>query len=1366
MSQKTAIPQHIIDQVNEIDIVDVVNDYVSLKRSGVNWIGLCPFHTDKSPSFYVSPSKQICKCFACGNPEKGGVIHFVQQIEGVSFPSAVRLLAKKHNIDIPEIQLSPEDEAREKRKESQYIALAAAQQQFENNYLASSDTQNYINNVREVSEPFRKLYGIGYAPGDNQLTKLFPSKGYKTDTLISVDLIKQHEESDRIHDTFRNRAIFPYYDLQGRIIGFTGRDLSGQVEERYKYFNTATTDLFSKSAAIWGLWQAKKRISETGKVHIVEGQMDTVSFAQNGLQNTVAGSGTAFTDAQVKILHRFADVAVLVYDGDKAGIKASLKQIQTLLSYGMTVRCFRLPEGMDPDDMAKKMGSEYLPQKIQQGEQSFEKYMFDVLDIKNKEKEERIEGLDAICECIACIPDNGLQSEYIRSVATLFDMADSVLDIKERVSIKKKSNRYKPVVEVYSSGFYGMVEASTLLEESESLVCELTFSHDRFISNFSDEPLIYAHGSPSMSDIQGLRKTTTKFRISACEEGIIPDIEESASLEIIKALHFSGFNITVDSMIFDGLYGYFANRDATYDFDFSFAVFYIESFLPVIKQINDSSLKDEILQRIAGVMAELPEGTRATVMQDYCTKDKLRTTVTILKQYIKSILEKRNDKRVNEMKRIAFVEDSEGDDYDNGTVPDYVYEDRMQNYIHTKYGFYARRNKKTGEEMYYMFRNADGKGYSEASNFVIEPLLHIDSADSQSNKRVMYLRHQIPAYSRYVEWPSKDLIKVDQANIKFFESGKFFFSGGNREWKNIIQVIMDGFTECREVVTFGQQASVSGRDPSDISDVFIFSNAIFHKVKDENSDKYEYQISYADKIGVVNHGSLNFYLPDFSEIRMSFLNASGGGDNQAVHLQYKEIPEDKRICFDEWASLMDEVYKVNNNGKFAILYAFLAAFRDIFFNERRFFTAPFFMGPPSSGKSQIATSIRSLFMNLDAPLFNLNTGTPASLFIQMEKYRNIVMVLEEYNDKEIDDNVFQQLKAAVYDGQGKSKTIDASTKKTAISQVNVPLVLLGQNPPTRDNGSLASRCILCDVPFMGREGFSEKETEIYLRLKKHERTGLQNVLIEVLSLRDSYKKHFLNIFDAEVKVLSNRVKSIAINTDGLTRITNTVSLFTAACKFIETQTKLNLPFSYETFFELAVTKIVTQLEQIATTNNLGAFFGAVNVLLTRGKILKGRDLLFKRETSVTRVVKGKEMETFALSEETNVLYLDLNAVFSDYEIFVGSESATKQTILLDFKSNPAYLGNNRAVRYNWHEFSYGTQGGIDNIGEIDKRAVPKMERRDRTGSAHMFNYDMLKTLFEIDLERIEYKEQPKNDTEPPMFNLSSPNKTTDDDLPF
>lgn len=1366
MSQNTVIPQHIVDQVNDIDIVDVVSDYVALKRSGVNWIGLCPFHTDKSPSFYVSPSKQICKCFACGNPEKGGVIHFVQQIEGISFPAAVRLLAKKHNIEIPEIQLSPEEEAREKRRESQYIALAATQQQFEDNYLNSRDTQHYINETRQISEPFRKLYGIGYAPGDNQLTKLLPSKGYKTEALISVDIIKQHEESGKIYDTFRNRAMFPYYDLQGRVIGFTGRDLTGQVEDRYKYFNTSTTEIFSKSAAIWGLWQAKKRISETGKVHIVEGQMDVISFAKNGLQNTIAGSGTAFSDAQVKLLHRFADTAILVYDGDGAGIKASLKQIQTLLSYGMKVRCFRLPEGMDPDDLAKKLGKEYLSQKIQQGEQSFEKYMFDVLGLENKEKEERIEGLDAICECISCIPDSDIQSEYIRSVANIFDMADRVSDVKERVNAKKKAGKAKPVIEEHSSGFYGMEEAASLMEDDDSLVCEITFSYTRFMENFSETPLIYVHGVPSMADIQELRKTTNRFRVSACEDNIIPELEESASLEIIKALHFSGFSISIDSMIFDDMPGYSLIKDVAYDFDFSFAVFYIESYLPVIRQVYESSLKDEILQRISGVMAELPEGTRATIMQDYCTKEKLRTTATILKQYIKSILEKRNDRRVNEMKRIAFVEDSEGDDYDNGTVPDYVYEDRMLNYIHTKYGFYARRNKKTGEEMYYMFRNADGKGYSEASNFVIEPLLHIDSPDSQSNKRVMYLRHQIPDYSRYVEWPSKDLIKVDQANIKFFESGKFFFSGGNREWKNILQVIMDGFTECREVVTFGQQASVSGRDPSDISDVFVFSNAIFHKVKDESSDKYEYKISYADKIGVVSHGSLNFYLPDFSEIRMSFLN-SGSGDNQAQYLQYKEIPQDKRISFNEWASLMDEVYKVNNNGKFAVLYAFLAAFRDLFFSERHFFTAPFFMGPPSSGKSQVATSIRSLFVNLDAPLFNLNTGTPASLFIQMEKYRNIVMVLEEYNDKEIDDNVFQQLKAAVYDGQGKSKTIDAAAKKTAISQVNVPLVLLGQNPPQRDNGSLASRCILCDVPFMGREGFSEKETEIYNRLKKHERTGLQNVLIEVLSLRDLYKKHFMNIFDAEVKVLSNRVKSIAINTDGLTRITNTVSLFTAACKFIEKHTGLNLPFTYESFFELAVTKIVTQLEQIATTNNLGAFFGAINVLLTRGKILKGRDFLFKKERSVTRVVKGKEMETFSLEEDTNVLYLDINAVFSDYENFVGSDSATKQTILLDFKSNPAYLGNNRAVRYAWHEFSYGTQGGVDYGGEPDKRAVPKMERRDRVGSAHMFNYDMLKTLFEIDLERIEHRESPKNADEPPMFNMASPEENKEDiDLPF
>ncbi len=1350
MSQNTAIPQLIIDQVNDIDIVDVVSDYVSLKRSGVNWIGLCPFHTDKSPSFYVSPSKQICKCFACGNPEKGGVIHFVQQVEGISFPAAVRLLAKKHNIDIPEIPLSPEEEAREKRKESQYIAVAATQQQFEENYLNSRDTQYYINEVRQISEPFRKLYGIGYAPGDNQLTKLLPSKGYKTDTLISVDVIKHYEESGKVHDTFRNRAMFPYYDLQGRVIGFTGRDLTGQVEDKYKYFNTATTDLFSKSAAIWGLWQAKKRISETGKVHIVEGQTDTISFAQNGLQNTVAGSGTAFTDAQVKLLHRFADTAVLVYDGDRAGVKASLKQIQKLLSYGMTVRCFRLPEGMDPDDLAKKLGKEYLPQKIQQGEQSFEKYMFDILALDETEKEERIEGLDTICECIACIPDNDLQSEYASSVASLFKMAGS--DVKKRI---QSQNKNKVVIEEWKSAFYGIEEAAALLVKDKSLVCELTFDRDLFMSDSHERPMIYAFGNPSTYEIQSLRTKVNRFRLSEDEENISPSYIEKSELEVLKTLFKEGFDIQIEASIYDSKRDYsdeededsFVSSDAYYDF----CSFYIVGYSYLIAGETNGNLKGTMIERCAEVIAELKTATREVLIKSYAKR--LGVDKTALDKILKPILATKKDNSTFEKQRLAEMADIAS--VDPSELPEYVVTDDILSKKHSLYNHYPLRNKQ-GEDVAYMYKNNAGSGYTRITDFVIDPMLHVYDKISQANKRVVFLRHMRPEYNRYVEWQSNTLAKIDKVKEKLIEEGPYNFRGSNAQWNDIWAAMSYDFTYCRELRILGQHTS----------DVFAFGNAIFHKVKDPETGKAKYQITYADKIGIVSHENENFYLPAFSEIRISDFDKDDSY-KQAVHLKYKDIQEKDRLSFEQWASLMDEVYKINNNGKWAILYAITSAFRDYIFKERRFFTALFFIGPTSSGKSQVASSIRNLFMDVDMPLFNLNTGSFASLTMLMEQLRNIVLVLEEYNDKQIQDQVFQLLKAAVLDGVGRTKVADTATKTTTSSEINTPLVLLGQEAPQKDDGSLSNRCILRDVPYVEKGEFTEEETELFNTLKKHERIGLCNILTEILSLRDLFEKEYLPIFDKEVKLLKEKVKQSVTNTDGLTRIINAVALLTATCKIIEKYTGLKLPFTYDSFFELAVTQVVSQLEQIATTNKLAAFFNAMNTLLTRGKTIPGRDFRIKPETSVRRVLKGKDTEVLDLESGMNVIYLDLNAIYSDYENFVGKEAAAPmQTLVMNFKSNPAYLGYNRGVRYSWTETGYierGTIEATENGGQINNRADLKVLKKDRTGSAHMFNYDMLKTLFEIDLERIEHKEPQKNADEPPMF---KPLATDNDDIPF
>lgn len=1331
MAQYTTISQDIIDKVSEIDIVDVVSQYVTLKKRGANYIGLCPFHTDSTPSFYVSPAKQICKCFACGKPDKGegGVIHFVEQMEGISFPAAVRLLGKTYNIDIPEIQLTSEEEAKEKRRESMYIALQAAQQQFIENYAASPDARHYIADTREVSDEFRELYGIGFATTGSQLTKLLPSKGFKTDTLIATGILGQNEERGTVYDRFQNRAMFPFHDLHGRVVGFTGRDMSGQSGTA-KYSNSPSTELFNKSEIVYGLYQAKQRIAETNEVYIVEGQMDTISFAGNGLRNTVAGSGTAFTDAQVKSLHRFATTAILIYDGDAAGIKASIRQIQTLLSHGMTVKCFALPSGMDPDDFARKLGKDKLPKAIQQGTMHFDDYLCDVLDIPSKTKEALLADLKTICECISSIPDELLRKEYIRGVASKFGY--SAKEVSELIKPQKST-----IIEEWKPGFYGVADAAKLIKKDKNAVCTLTFDRKYFIDNVGEEPIVYSHGYPSIPDIQVLRSKIGKLYLTDEEKNITPDYTESDELLVLKTLFKEGFEIEIDASIYDSKVDYdddedgsvFVSKDSTY----TFCDFYIVGCGYLIANETNGVLRSNIIERCAEIIAELKAAARVVMVKTYAKR--LDIDKTALEKVLKPILSTKKDRAVFENQRLSEMSDIAS--IDPSVLPDYVVEDEALSKKHSLYNFYPLKNK-TGEDVAYMYKNSQGNGYTRITDFVIEPLLHVYDKISQANKRVVYLRHMHSEYNRYVEWQSSILANVAKVNEKLIEEGPYNFSGTPAEYRKIWAAISYDFTYCRELRILGQHNG----------EVFAFGNAIFHKVKDPETGVEKYQVDYADKIGIVSHNGENFYLPAFSEIRLSDFDKDDSY-KQALHLKYKEIPESDRLTFDQWAQLMDEVYKINDNGKWSILYAITAAFRDFIFKERRFFTALFFIGPTSSGKSQVASSIRNLFMDVDMPLFNLNTGSFASLTMLMEQLRNIVLVLEEYNDKQIPDQVFQLLKAAVLDGVGRTKVADTATKTTTSSEINTPLILLGQEAPQKDDGSLSNRSILRDVPYTEKGEFTEDETEKFNRLKRHERIGLCNILTDILALRDVFEKEYLRIFDAEVKLLKDDVKLSVTNTDGLTRIINAVALLTSTCRLIENHTSLELPFTYADFFKLATNQVVSQLEQIATTNKLASFFNSVDTLLTRGKVIKGRDFRISFETSVRRVVKGKDSEDLDLATGLNVLYLDMNSLYSDYESFVGKDAAAPlQTLIMNFKSNPAYLGYNRGTRFSWQDTGYIEKGNITTAGTIDTNARLKITKESRVKSAHMFNYDMLKTLMDIDLDR-ESDEDPHT-AEPPM----------------
>ncbi|NIK72576.1 DNA primase [Thermonema lapsum] len=374
-----SIPENVIRQIQEAaDVVEVIQDYLSLKKKGKDYVALCPFHHEKTPSFTVSPAKQIYKCFGCG---KGGdAISFVMEIEGISFVEAVRRLAERYKIPLPEEAEHTSKEALEaaeeasRRKESILIALQFAQQTYSRFLWETEEGQavglSYFKQ-RGLREATIRKFELGYAPDTwDAFTQAALKAGYQADILQAADLTYCSDKTQNLYDRFRNRAIFPIHNSSGKVIAFAGRTFSTDKKVA-KYINSADTPVYDKSKVLYGLHLAKQSIRQQDKCYIVEGYMDVMSLHQAGIENVVATSGTSLTVEQVRLLRRFTENITILYDGDEAGIKAALRGIDLLLEENVNVRLVLMPPGEDPDSYLLKVGASAFVDYLSQKEEDF-----------------------------------------------------------------------------------------------------------------------------------------------------------------------------------------------------------------------------------------------------------------------------------------------------------------------------------------------------------------------------------------------------------------------------------------------------------------------------------------------------------------------------------------------------------------------------------------------------------------------------------------------------------------------------------------------------------------------------------------------------------------------------------------------------------------------------------------------------------------------------------------------------------------------------------------------------------------------------------------------------------------------------------
>lgn len=440
------IDQPTIDRIlDAAQISDVVSEFVTLRKRGVNFVGLCPFHDDKTPSFYVSPAKGLCKCFSCG--KGGNSVHFIMEHEQMTYPEALRWLAKKYNIEIKERELTDEEIQVQNIRESLFVVNEFARDYFQNILYNHADGKaigmTYFRQ-RGIRDDIVKKFQLGFCTTSHDaLAQEAIRKGYKKDFLLKTGLCYEKEDGS-LRDRFWGRVIFPWFNISGKVLGFGGRVLDSRTKGvSQKYVNSPESDIFSKRKELYGIFQAKSAIVKADCVYMVEGYTDVIAMHQCGLENVVANSGTALSEQQIRLLHRFTSNITLLYDGDEAGIKASIRGIDMLLAEGMNIKVLLLPDGDDPDSFSRKHNATEFQQYIANNEENFIRFKTNLL-LKDAQNDPiKRAGLIAdMAKSIGLIPNEIVRYACLKECATILNVDERIIQNEIKKHLLQRDDNY------------------------------------------------------------------------------------------------------------------------------------------------------------------------------------------------------------------------------------------------------------------------------------------------------------------------------------------------------------------------------------------------------------------------------------------------------------------------------------------------------------------------------------------------------------------------------------------------------------------------------------------------------------------------------------------------------------------------------------------------------------------------------------------------------------------------------------------------------------------------------------------------------------------------------------------------------------
>lgn len=491
------IPRDTIQTIIETArIEEVVGDFVTLRKRGVNLLGLCPFHNEKTPSFTVSPVKGIFKCFGCG--KAGNSVNFIMEHEHYSYPEALKYVAKKYNIEIEEEEQTPEQLESQNEKESLFAVTAFAQKYFTQQMFETETGKSiglgYFKN-RELREHIIQQFQLGYSPESwDAFTEAAIKEGFKKEFLVKSGLTI--DKTERAFDRFAGRVMFPIHNLSGRVIGFGGRILKKE-EKKAKYINSPETDIYNKSQVLYGIYFSKNAIVKKDNCYLVEGYTDVLSLFQAGFENVVASSGTSLTTDQIRLIKRYTPNITILYDGDEAGLKASFRGIDMILEQGMNVKVVVFPEGEDPDSFVRKHRTLEVEEFLNGQARDFIQFKTDILLKETKNDPVKKAGMiREIVQSISMIPDAITRSVYVKECSDMMDMAEQTLMNELNKLVRKKFNkgqqpepedRFEVNVDIPAEKQIEVDLHDTRFQEKDVIRLLLSYGHEEIQFEYKDE---------------------------------------------------------------------------------------------------------------------------------------------------------------------------------------------------------------------------------------------------------------------------------------------------------------------------------------------------------------------------------------------------------------------------------------------------------------------------------------------------------------------------------------------------------------------------------------------------------------------------------------------------------------------------------------------------------------------------------------------------------------------------------------------------------------------------------------------------------------------------------------------------------------